>query len=91
MSADNGVYVLETDGPEFRVKEIMAVEDLWWSRERAKDDATPEEALQNAREVYKTCEVFTEKSLAYLYAAELYESLDICEYGISPIKMSGKF
>lgn len=32
MSADNGIYVLQTDGPEFRVKEIQAVENLYWSR-----------------------------------------------------------
>jgi len=28
VSADNGIYILETEGPEFRVAHLMAVENI---------------------------------------------------------------
>ena len=30
MSADNGIYILETDGPEYRVMHLQAVENMDW-------------------------------------------------------------
>jgi hypothetical protein len=118
MSADNGIYVLETDGPEYRVRDIQAIENMYWGRcsihgsdmhfgnmvrNGVKDEdcaecrgatpetATPEMVLENAREMYKGCQVFTDKGKAYEYAVQLYETSEICEYGIVPLKIIGKF
>jgi len=30
MSADNGIYILETLGSEFRVAHLQAIENIYW-------------------------------------------------------------
>jgi hypothetical protein len=137
MSADNGIYILQTHnttgyqgGYEYRVKELQAIENLNYDKDapepilskyegeyhsiyelrpedkkhvayqeayRAKYYSTnPDVLIANARNMWKGCKVFTDKSSALLYASEL---LDKCtndygmepEYGISFIKIPRVF
>ena len=136
MSADNGIYILQTHntigyqgGYEYRVKELQAIENLQYDKSapepklpsdkefhsiyefrpedkehvayqeayRARYNSTnPDVLISNARNMWKGCKVFTDKSSALLYASEL---LDKCtedygfepEYGISFIKIERVF
>lgn len=83
MSADNGIYILETDGPEFRVKHLQAVEDVYGD--------TDHDTLRNAQAMWREAKVFTEKTAAYLEADRQAEGCDVLEYGISVIRIAGHF
>lgn len=91
MSADNGVYVLETEGPEYRVAHLQAVENLSW--DKSKEDYTddPEVHISNAREMWANTPVFTSKEKAVKYASEVAEDYPYLEYGIQILKVPKKF
>ena len=57
MSADNGIYILETDGPEYRVREIGAIENLNWDERKGQETSNDNVILQNARAMWRDCRV----------------------------------
>lgn len=62
MSADNGIYILETSSPdlptEYRVRELMAVENVYWDDEKHEDSNDPNIWIENAREMWNGCTVY---------------------------------
>lgn len=91
MSADNGIYILETAGPEYRVREFQAVENISWDNSIGGHTSDDEVILKNARRMWHGCEVLTNRTDALVKADELLQKTDICEYGISFIKLTGRF
>jgi len=104
MSADNGIYILVTQHPEdkekheYRVKEFQAFENIQWDDKRPVPGYTEDAnvIIQNAREMYQNCPVFTELSQALLEADRLMEqSIEDCgfapEYGISKFTVNRVF
>jgi hypothetical protein len=79
MSADNGIYILKTAGPEWRVAEMMAIDNLYYP------DDKPETVLKNAREMFARAEVFKDRALALVYAFDLAKDCDVLEYGVSEL------
>ena len=89
MGADNGIYILQTNGPEFRVSELQAIENVYWDDEKESDD--PDVWIKNAREMWAYASVFTDEGEALKEAMRHLESMCICEYGISKIKIPRRF
>ena len=85
MSADNGIYILQSkDG--WRVIEAQAIDNLWWDDyyKEIRTVLNPDMLL----EYFGKCEVLKTKEEAMILATELYEEImnsdfPICEYGIS--------
>ena len=86
MSADNGIYVLRTAGPdgvtcEYRVTEAQNIEDLTYdvATNKYRKDFIPERAFA----FFRHASVFSAPSEAFAYAFELAEKAPILEYGVS--------
>jgi len=85
MSADNGIYILESkDG--FRVTEGQAIENLWWWDEDAasRDELNPKYLIR----YFGKCKVHKTSTEAMEEAKEMYDNImqsdfPILEYGIS--------
>lgn len=107
MSADNGIYILETvkgNGKEYRVEHLQAVENYLWDENlqvpeksyKGGETDNPNIHIKNAREMWANCKVFTNKQDASLEADKLYNEIiesdfPIIEYGISTIKIDREF
>jgi len=91
MSADNGIYILQTDGPEFRVQHCQAIENINWDHVNKCYTEKQDVWIRNAREMFETAPVFTDKGKALLFAMECSEKYSILEYGIQPIEIARKF
>lgn len=103
MSADNGIYILQTpkgNGFEYRVREIVGVENIYYKYDYTSKDNpcggesdNPDVWIKNARHMWSTCEVFTNKTDAYMKADDLANNPDcyILEYGICMIKIDREF
>ena len=83
MSADNGIYVLETKGPEYWVAHAQAIDNIYYdiATNTYKDDFIPQEAFR----YFGDCQVFTDEKQALSYAHEEAEKYDVLEYGVSVI------
>ena len=98
MSADNGVYILETKGPEYRVAHLQAVDNVYYSWSTADDGTTNGDEvddqdiwIMNAREMWFGAPVFTDEDEAWRAARELHDKIDYTEYGISKIEIDRVF
>lgn len=91
MSADNGVYILETDGPEFRVKHLQNIEDYTYNHKTWNLTKDENIHIENAREMWKNCKIHNTADSALEEAKEIYKEYPIVEYGISFIKINRKF
>lgn len=97
MSADNGIYILETEGPEYRVRHLQAIENLNYDRENKVDTNSSRVMIENARRMWRNCKVFTDRDKALREAdRQAGEILNdpicpILEYGICSIKIDEKF
>jgi hypothetical protein len=69
MSADNGVYILETKGPEYRVAYAHAIENIF-------NDAGM------IREYFDESEIFFTRKKALDKASEIYDNVKYTEYGV---------
>lgn len=97
MSADNGVYILQTkrgDGWEYRVSHLQSVEDYTWN---GSDHAGgPDTQIKNARQMWRG-QVYATKAEALVAADKMAEDIlsdDFCpvlEYGISTITIPREF
>lgn len=100
MSADNGIYILEstTDQgtPEYRVTEAMAIENLNYVP--ASTHEPEDEEFWNLTELWKyfgRCQVYRTEDEAYQQARQLYrrcmDDFGVCEYGICTTKLPRGF
>lgn len=87
MSADNGVYILETTGPEYRVACLQAIENIDWDPETCASDADEDTRIANARKMFSGARAFTDRSDAITYAFALADEYPFLEYGVSDIKV----
>jgi hypothetical protein len=86
MSADNGIYILETQIPEtdlreYRVAHAQAIDNLYYDVETGehRHNFIPQVAFQ----YFGKCEVFFDPEEALTYANGLAEEYPILEYGVS--------
>lgn len=83
MSADNGVYILETAGPEFRVVYAQAIDSIYG---KFNDETLHWEGDMNMIvDYFRNSEIFTEYEHALEYAIRLSKDYWHLEYGICNI------
>lgn len=83
MSADNGVYILRTKGPEFRVVHAQAIDNI--------DYDPPQDLSFNPDVVldyFGQSKVYKSEAEALLAARQIQKGLPICEYGICTLDYS---
>lgn len=80
MSADNGVYILQTKGPEFRVAHAQGIDNIFgeWDEERKLWTGNAEYILSTFGE----SNVFATIEEAYDVAEAIERSLEYTEYGV---------
>lgn len=66
-------------------------EDCEQCHKNAGYNSDPDNTIANAREIWGNAKVYTEKSEALMAAADVYASLDVCEYGICILEVPRKF
>lgn len=97
MSADNGVYILETISPkdsskkEWRVAHLQAVEDINWDDNAKISTSNQDIMIKNAREMWARSPIFETKASALIAADTIESKLPICEYGICTIRIERVF
>ncbi|PNX46218.1 MAG: hypothetical protein BV459_06850 [Thermoplasmata archaeon M11B2D] len=84
MSADNGVYILLTKGPEFRVAHTQAIDNVYgeWSDDDNIWMGNPESILDTFGESH----AFDNIEEAYDVAEILERSVEFTEYGVCLIR-----
>lgn len=83
MSADNGIYILQTEGPEFRVGYHQAIDNIYgnFSEETYQWQGDPEMIYH----YFHSDKMFSNLEEALDYAAELSYTYDYLEDGICVI------
>ena len=93
MSKDNGIYILQTKGNEFRVVHAQAIENIYFWENRFGHSVYKEEANPVELEKYfGKSQVFDNKVDANKKALDLWEQImnsdcPIVEYGIQDISL----
>lgn len=84
MSADNGIYILQTYGPEYRVAYCQAVDNIYgtYCVENFSYLPNPEGIV----EYFGKAKVFTDLEEAWDFALALEDDIDYTEYGVSLLK-----
>ena len=84
MSADNGIYILETKGPEYRVGYHMAIDNIYgnFSDESLQWQGDPEEMYH----YFHTDKMFSSLEEALDYAAVMSYDYEYLEDGICVIR-----
>lgn len=91
MSADNGIYILQTEGPQFRVSYQFAIDNLCWDDKKKTSSSDPDVMIENARKIFKNATVFNNKDEAFLFALDEASNIPFLEYGVSFISIPRKF
>ena len=91
MSVDNGIYILQTEGPEFRVQHCMAIDNINWDDVNKTYTSDEDICIKNAREIFVNAPLFTDENEAVLFAHKCSKEYEILEYGVQPIKINRKF
>jgi len=91
MSADNGIYILQTEGPEFRVMHCQGIDNLSWDNVNSCDTEEEDVLIVNARDMFKGAPVFSEEDKAILFAHKESQEYMILEYGVQSITIARKF
>lgn len=86
----DGVYILETEGPEFRVAQIEDISKLCFNDSTKIYSTDPTLHLQNARGFWKGAPVFLTKESALKYSAKLQQEIK-SNKAPQQIKLSGRF
>lgn len=98
MSADNGIYILQTPngmgGLEYRVRDLQAIDNLYWIESGPSDN--PKDWITNAREYWMDCEIFCSVVDAYNHALQMEIQMQeedgfSTEYGICMIHIDEIF
>jgi hypothetical protein len=84
MSADSGVYILQTKGPEFRVAHTHAIDNVYgeWNEENHVWMGDPESILDTFGESH----AFDNIEQAYDVAEGIERSVEFTEYGVCLIR-----
>ena len=84
MSADNGVYLLQTEGPEYRVVYAQAIDNIYgkFNDETNKWDGNPDAIL----DTFGKSKVFTDIEEAWDHANHLAEDYEWLEDGVCLIR-----
>lgn len=84
MSADNGIFILQTYGPEYRVVHAQAIENVYGKFDETTNHwkGDPETLLS----YFGKSKVFTDVVEAYDYAENMSKDYEFLEYGISLIR-----
>lgn len=95
MSADNGIYILETNTEkegvtEFHVSHLQAVDNYTWDHINNGHTENEDVHIFNARRMW-TGPVYKNREDAEKYAQELSGEFDILEYGIISIRINRVF
>jgi len=79
MSADNGTYILQTYGPEFRVVHTQAIDNIYGSfvEESMRHLPNPQAIV----ETFALSRVFNNLEEAWDFALDLEEQAEYSEYG----------
>jgi hypothetical protein len=79
-------------GKEYRVAVLMAIENLNWNEKTQSYDGDEDVAIANARVMWgKVSQVWTNRLSALVYAHDVHNDLEICEYGVQEIKIDRVF
>lgn len=89
MSADNGIYILKTIGPEWRVVEKQNIEDIYYNEEKDEFETVPVE--KSCRKYWDNAPVFFTRDSTLGHAYLLEEQCYVCEYGITIIDVNFKW
>jgi hypothetical protein len=87
MSADNGVYILETKGPEYRVAYASAIDNLTWAGDDSFDGDWNKKSV---RDYFGESKVYTNLDEAYNEAHMLHDNWSWTEYGICILPYGNK-
>jgi hypothetical protein len=90
MSADNGIYILKSDGPEWRVAHAQAIENINYNRATGKTDPNHFNIGEVVR-YFGESQVFLSEEEALLEARRMESGYPILEYGICDIHLPCKF
>lgn len=95
MSADNGIYILRTDGPEFRVAHAQAIDQVWIEYDNNDDiDEMPTEWVPDYGlivHIFGESPVHTTLEKAMLAAQKLHDEYGWTEYGINVVNDFAKY
>ena len=80
MSADNGVYILKTKGPEFRVAYAQGIDNIYGNFND--DTGYWDGNIEAMQSLFKDAPVFDDLDLALDKAQEIADNHDYLEYGI---------
>jgi hypothetical protein len=82
MSADNGTYILQTFGPEFRIAHVNAIDNIYGSWDPQSNSWTSNSSM--VLDTFGDSEVYTDLQEAIDVANEVEEKLT-SEYGVCMI------
>lgn len=94
MSADNGIYILKTpkgDGFEYRVAHLQGIENYEWDEQIGGCTDDPDVYIDNARYMWKDCEVFSDEVGVMTLALKMEREYTYVEYGICCIDIDREF
>jgi len=97
MSADNGIYILKTRGPEYRVAHLQAVENYntraYYDGDiyRIEHVTDPDYQMEQSRAMWEDSPVFHNEDEAMDYAFQLQDEHVWTEYGICYIVIDRVF
>lgn len=80
MSADNGTYILQTYGPEYRVVHAQAIDNIYGPYDEINHTYHPD--IKSIVEYFGESKVYTQVEEAWDHASELDESYDWSEDGV---------
>lgn len=80
MSADNGIYILETSGPEFRVTHAMSIDNIYGKFDD--DTAHWKGDMNQIVDYFRESEIFFTFEAAMDYARNLSKDYTYLEDGI---------
>ena len=75
MLADNGIYILQTDGQEFRVVHTQGIENYMLGEKGKINWIDPDIHIRNARRIWKGCIVFKSREDALAEAERMYQEV----------------
>ena len=95
MSADNGIYILQTPrvglGYEYRLAHLQAVENYLWDEKIGKQTEDLDVWIKNARKMWCGVAPMFSRAVAFQEAEKLYNEYGYVEYGIRVIEIDREF
>lgn len=101
MSSDNSIAVLKTldgkGGNEYRVRHLQGLDNMQWDKKTGGYSGDPDVHIENARNMWKGCEVFKNAIEAFDAAHKMEREIlndDFCpflEYGVVQVVVPRKF